>query len=411
MPKPILMMIATLACSLVLPADRVHAQVNNSVYSMFGVGGMLDNSFGINKSLGGTGIAFQSEVSMNYVNPASYIGIMPYSFNLELGAYDIFNTSETANASQSDADFNFSYFSASWYLSKRWVLCLGLAPYSSVDYEIDSMDEIEGEPVSFAKKYTGSGGLSRVYLGNSFRIVKGLVVGFNASFILGVIKETEIAVRDANFTGYEFNNKRSVTGGYLDFGTQYSWDINDYRYTAGFVYGGGRTLNTTDEREFVYNGTMTTLEDDNDSDVEIPQKFGVGISMKKGSQFRIGVDYERKNWSDIRFTNPNLQIRNSERISTGLEYAVIQRENWLKNIYFRLGANYNKTYLQIDKVPINSSAVTLGVGIPFADASFLNLAVEYGKEGTLRKGLVKNSYWVYYLSFSLHEFWMRTKRY
>ena len=66
----------------------------NSVYSMFGVGQIIDNSFGINKSLGGTGIAFQSGSSVNYLNPASYLGIPPNSFILEIGVYGIYNKSE-----------------------------------------------------------------------------------------------------------------------------------------------------------------------------------------------------------------------------------------------------------------------------------------------------------------------------
>ena len=45
---------------------------------------------------------------------------------------------------------------------------------------MNSNDEIEGEFTSFEKNFKGTGGLSRVYLGNSFKIYKGLAVGFNA---------------------------------------------------------------------------------------------------------------------------------------------------------------------------------------------------------------------------------------
>jgi len=56
--------------------NSLKAQARKSVYSMFGVGQIIDNSFGVNKSLGGTGIAFQSGREINYINPASYIGIV-----------------------------------------------------------------------------------------------------------------------------------------------------------------------------------------------------------------------------------------------------------------------------------------------------------------------------------------------
>jgi hypothetical protein len=32
--------------------------------------------------------------------------------------------------------------------------------------------------------------------------------------------------------------------------------------------------------------------------------------------------------------------------------------------------------------------------------------VEYGEEGTLNKGLIKNSYWMLYVSVSFRELWI-----
>ena len=43
----------------------LQAQVKKSTYSMFGVGQLADNNYGVNKSLGGTGIAFKSGNAMN----------------------------------------------------------------------------------------------------------------------------------------------------------------------------------------------------------------------------------------------------------------------------------------------------------------------------------------------------------
>ena len=395
-----------IACSIFIFTNSLEAQVKNSVYSMFGVGQIIDNSFGINKSLGGTGIAFQSAGrSINYLNPASYIGILPNSFNMELGAYGILNRSENGYTSQTNGDINFSYCSLSLYVTNWWAAIFGIVPFSSVDYEINSNDEIEGEFTSFEKNFKGTGGLSRVYLGNSFKIYKGLAIGFDASFIFGPFTQTETAVSTDSFTGYELKNQRTAYSFYLDYGLQYSIRNSDWLYSVGLIYGADKKLNTIDKLEFTYNETTSSLEQDEQLDIKIPQKLGLGLSVKKGNNFRAGFDYEWKNWSNINFSNPNLDTKDSNRFSIGVEYSPGQRDNWLKSLFYRLGANYKNSYLEIDYTEINSTGVNFGVGIPCGEISMFNLSIEYGEEGTLSKGLIKNSYWMFYLNFSVHEIW------
>ncbi len=403
--KQILVLVTV--CSTFISTHSLKAQIKNSIYSMFGVGQLIDNSYGINKSLGGTGIAFQSGRSINFLNPASYLGILPNSFNIEIGAYGIFNRSENEYTSQTDGNINISYFSASLYFKSWWAFCFGIVPFSSIDYEINFSDEIGGELTSFEKTFKGTGGVNRFFMGNSFKIYKGLVVGFNTSCLFGPITQTETAVSNDNFTGYELRNKHTVLSLYLDYGLQYSIGDNDWLYTIGFIYGTGKKLNTTNEREFTYNGTISTLEQDEPLSIKIPQKFGIGISVKKNHNFRAGFDYERRNWSIINFPNPNLNTKNSDRFSMGVEYSPGREGNWLKSLYYRLGANYKNSYLEIKNTPINSKGINFGIGIPQGETNNFNISIEYGEEGTLRKGLIKNNYWVFYLSFSLHEFWIK----
>jgi hypothetical protein len=395
------------ALSAAIFANSLKAQVKNSVYSMFGVGQIIDHSYGVNKSMGGTGIAFQSGTSMNYLNPASYLGVLPQSFNVELGVSGIYNRAENRHTYQSDGDINVSFFSASPYLKNWWAFCFGIAPFSSIGYEINSSDEVGGELTTFEKNFKGSGGLSRAYAGNSFKIYKGLALGFNASYIFGLFTQTETAVSDDDFAGYELKNKRSAGSFYLDYGLQYSIKNKNWLYTIGLIYGDSKELSTTDEREFTYNETTSSLEADDKSSIRIPRKIGIGFSVKKEQDFRAGFDYEWKNWAAINFNNPYLNARNSNRFSMGLEYSHAPRYDWLNRIFFRVGANYQSSYLEVKNIPINSKGMNIGVGIPFSSINTINLSIEYGEEGTLDKKLIKNNYWQFYLSFSIHEFWLK----
>ena len=390
--------------SIIVASGSLKAQAKNSVYSIFGIGQIIDDSYGINKSLGGTGIAFQSGRTINYLNPASYLGIAPNSVVMETGIYGIYNTSKSDNTSQTDSDLNFSYFSTSFYLSQWWAFSFGIAPFSSINYEINSEDDIEGELTSFEKKFKGSGGLKRIYFGNSFNVFDRLNIGFNTSFIFGSITQVESALNNDDFAGYELKTERDAYSFYLDYGMQYSYSYNDWLYSIGLTYGASQELNTKDDVEFTYGGITSSIEQDEQSPVRIPQKFGIGIAAKHGPNFRAGFDYQWKNWSDINFSNINFEAKNSNRFSAGVEYSPGTRDKFYNRFFYRFGTNYKISYLEIDNTPINSFGVNLGIGIPYDDKSIFNLSFEYGEEGTLDKGLIKNSYGVMYFNFSLHEF-------
>ena len=388
--------------------DSLNAQVKNSIYTMFGVGQLIDKDFGVNKSLGGTGIAFQSGRSINYSNPASYLGIFPNSFNMELGVYGVYNKSENKNASQTDADINFSYFSANFYVTEWWASGFGIIPFSYVDYKINSTDQIGGELTTYEKSFSGKGRLNQIYLGNSFEIYDGLTVGFNASYIFGLITQTETAVENSSLAEYVIKNERSAHNFYLDYGLQYSLNYNSWKYTVGLIYASGKKLNTSDDLTFTYSGATDTLKHDEPKAIQIPQKLGIGISLNNNNNFRAGFDYQWQDWSGASFANPNLDTKNSNRFSIGIEYSPGQNKNsdsWLNTLIYRLGTNYNSSYLKIDNTPINSMGLTLGVGIPYDRTNTINFSVEYGEEGTLNKGLIKNSYFMFYLNISMYEFW------
>jgi hypothetical protein len=395
--------VLTITSITFIVSNSLNAQVKNSLYSMFGVGQLSDDNYGINKSLGGTGIAFQSGRSINYSNPASYLGIFPNSFNIELGLYGIYSRSENNIITQTDGDVKFHYFSASMYLKNWWASCFGIVPFSFIDYEIHSIDAIGGELTSFGKNFKGTGGLRRIYLGNSLRIYKGLAVGFNASYLFGIIKQTETANSNESFTGYEIKNECTAQSYYLDYGMQYSIRKDAWLYTAGLIYGASKRMNSNNDLEFTYNGLTSPLKPDKRPGIKIPQKIGLGISINNGNNFRAGFDYKWENWSKITNSNANFDTKNSKRFSIGMEYSPSPRDSWFKVFIYRLGANYKNSYLQINNTPINSLGITFGVGIPFYGADICNLSVEYGEEGTLNKRLIKSSYWLFCLSLSAHQ--------
>lgn len=385
-----------------------YGQVKNSIYSMMGIGQLNNNSFGINRSLGGTGIAFKSGKSINYLNPASYLGIAKKSQIVEVGLYGIYSNSITSSKTQYESDINFDYLSLGFYSTPWWSFSLGITPFSYVDYKIKSEDQIEGELTQLEKIYEGSGGLNRLYFGNSFNLYGGLFVGFNLDYIVGPITKTETTEGLNGSAEYEVSHKYTASGLYLDYGLQYSLKVNSINYTFGAIYGAGKSLNTTDELEFTYGETVTALNQDNEENFYIPEKIGIGLALEIENNLRIGIDYEWNEWANTNFLNDYLNTKNSSRYSLGIEYTPLNRRMnnpWYNDLIYRIGANYQSSYLEIRNKNINAYALNLGLGIPYDNSSIINLTVEYGREGTTDNNLILNNYLKFYASFSIHEFW------
>lgn len=385
-----------------------YGQVKNSIYSMMGIGQLNNNSLGINRALGGTGIAFKSGKSINYLNPASYIGIAEKSNVLEVGIYDIYSNSVTSNLTQYENDLNFDYLALGFYSTSWWAISVGLTPFSYVDYKITSEDQIEGELTELQKYYEGSGGLNRLYFGNSFKLYDGLFLGFNLDYIVGPITKTETTTGLDGSTEYEVSHNYTASGLYIDYGIQYTLKWNDLNYTFGAIYGAGKSLNTTDVLEFTYGETITVLDQDDEENFYIPEKIGIGLAIEKENNLRIGLDYEWNGWESVNFLNDYLNTRNSSRYSIGIEYTPIDRRinnPWYNDLLYRIGANYQDSYLEIRNKRISSFAFNVGLGIPYDKSSIINLTIEYGREGTTNNNLILNNYLKFYASFSLHEFW------
>ncbi len=194
---------------LLIITNRSLAQVKNSIYSMYGIGQVIENNYGINRAMGGTGIAFQSGNSINTLNPASYLGVSPNSFTIETGIYGIYNRASDGNITQTNGDINISYFLADLYINKWWAISFGILPVSSVDYQINSSDQVNGELTTYEKTYTGSGGISQGYIGQSFKLLKGLTLGINTAYYIGDLIQTETGGGDNSYTEYELENKKN----------------------------------------------------------------------------------------------------------------------------------------------------------------------------------------------------------
>jgi hypothetical protein len=397
---------------LLLIYSNSTAQITSSPYTLFGAGRIEDNGFGVNKALGGTGIAFQSKKSLNNINPASYSAIDSLSFLFEAGVFGKFTVYNTASERQQRFDGNLRYLAMGLRLTKWWAGSAGIVPYSSVHYYIQTSEQIAGELTNYIKTFTGEGGINQFYLSNALKPFKNLSFGINASYIFGSITQKESMNASDNFEGYLISKTNYLHNYYFDFGIQYSIWHKKWKYTTGIIYGNSKNLKTTSDYVLIFNDDTTAL-DYKKKYFTIPAMYGIGICIEN-ELFRVGFDYKRRDWQGIKFANPQLSIRNSERFSFGAEFRISNdyKVAGYKRFYYRLGLNHEKSYLIINKKAINSRALTLGIGIPIRnELSMVNISFETGVNGTISKGLIRENYYMLHFNLTLHDLWFQKSKY
>jgi hypothetical protein len=393
-------------CSI-LPVIEASAQIALSPYSIFGLGSIEENSMGANKAMGGTGIAFSSKHSINFLNPASYDGIDSLVTIYELGCYAQYSSSKSSNKSQVLFDANIKYLAMGFRIAPRIATSFGITSYSKIGYNINVSSPIEGSPSLYNKTFSGEGGVNQLYLGNSVKITNNFVLGINAVYLFGTVSHSETS--DA--FGYSFKNLTYLSNININYGLNYQIVNNRWKYTIGLIYNNGKTLTTKNETALKIDNETETIKS-RSSTFKIPKDYGIGLSVSK-DYFRLGIDYEMKKWKDVDFANPLLKTRNSNRLSLGVEFpspGINRGTN--RMMYYRFGAEYNGSYLIIDNIPINYRSVSFGTGIPVKGVlSVINLSLELGQNGTKKGGLFKENFCTLHIDVSLKDYWFVKRKY
>ena len=165
----------------------LQAQNNlTSPYSRFGLGNLSNVVHPEFSSLGGAAISMNGLLTINNYNPASYSFIKQQRFIMSVGVNSKYLSIANNNKVNHSFDAGLSNLNFAFSLNEKWAASFGILPYSQVAYSFSQSDSsyINGQtPQEVNYLYSGSGGLSRFYLGSSFLLDKSLSFGVNVSYL------------------------------------------------------------------------------------------------------------------------------------------------------------------------------------------------------------------------------------
>jgi len=418
---------------------------DNSPYSRYGIGDISDRNFYSSQFMGGLGASLNDQYQINIVNPASLGGLTATTF--DIGLYAEYSGLKDNSVQNFDYNWNgnLSYMSLAIPLQNRvndllerkvrnttYAMAFTLMPYSTVGYNIATLDQTDPNIGDFSRIFRGSGGTYQFLYSAGIRHKK-FSGGFNVGYLFGKIEnERAVLFNQLEEPYFSFANETtSLTGFVWTGGLMYTHTLNKKalddkktlevkRITFG-VHGNSNTsFNTTtdafsgSERRlqstFAQRDTLEGFPKTIEGSGTLPAQLGIGATYYKGANFALGVNYETNSWSQFASDIVNNNLKDTYKLSFGGFYRPNYKSisSYLSRIYYRFGVHYQT--VPSEEIAANAGktvkdyGINIGFGLPFfyqRKISHANLGLSAGLRGP--GTAVEEQYWKISFSFSFND--------
>jgi len=416
------------------------AQVDlSSPYSIFGPGIPHQGVTVSQAGMGGSGMAFIELYRMNTLNPAALAYHLEPIF--ETSGVGTFSTFKTNTGSFKSRSFELNNLSLTFPIKRGvWGLTVGLEPYTTVGYDVNSASPDPSLTTTPVTKYSGDGGINKGYLGMAYKIydkvdsagnTSGMAIGSNFNYLFGTVDHNrQIAFpEEPAVQGLRIKESVLMRDVNFDFGVQYHTNLikrsatrTDYlKLNIGATYSTGVDINSQ-KNSLVHNfnvnplavgDTLSILEMEK-GHVTLPSRIVAGVGLdyisKKRRRYRFAIDYSTQQWSqyDEVFADQQktFQFRDNHILSTGLEYTPsLGSTKYLRTVEYRVGFKFEETNIDIDGTAINDVGMSFGLTLPLhhrrgLTKSAFHISGQYGTYGTTDNGLIQEDYFKLYVGFS-----------
>lgn len=401
-------------------------QGTSSPYSFYGIGDVRFKGTAENRLMGGVSV-FTDSIHINLQNPASYTGLKLTT--LSIGGS--FNTSRynALNANEKAQRTTVDYLAVGLPVSSKFGAVFGLIPYSSVGYRIrtEGLEDVSGESNNVIRKYNGTGGVNKAFLGLAYQIMPNLSVGLDVNYNFGNIETTNINKVTSFQYGIMETNNSELSGFNVNLGLMYQRKLtNKLDLYGGLTYTPESKLTSDNERVLSsiayseeYDSTiMSSLDSENSKvNMKLPSKFSFGGGVGQKRKWLAGAEITLQQSSKMgnRFNDiTNVTFENSIRYNLGGYFIPNYNSfsNYFSKVVYRAGFRYETTGMVINNESIRDYSFTAGFGLPLGGSfSNLNIGVELGRRGTAKALLVEENYANVIMSLSLNDKWFVKRRY
>lgn len=407
----------TLLASLALLIAGIGVvQAQNSTltpYSHFGYGILRDNATSAQQSMGGIGYAMSSGRQINVMNPASYARIDSLTFLFDIGVdvTALWQNEQGADGKQlSDKQVGggLNYITMQFPLGKRMGMSVGILPFSAVGYAFGN---------TIDNGYTnrnGSGSLNQVYLGIAGRIVGGLHVGVNVSYLFGTTINDTYAIANSGYTSL-YEDELAVRDYRIQAGLQYTQRLGNDLWTVGLTYTPQKSL-LGHLRTYAYdlNADQSSLlksETKTKDLYGLAATYGAGINYLHNRRLMLEADFTYQPWSDVKYQGEKGSLADRYKVAVGMQFQPSYRGSYLRTIQYRAGGYYNRDYLVVRGNNVREYGASVGLGLPVPGfKTMVNLGFGWVHRQAHPSPLIKENYFNFTLGINFNEMWFRKSK-
>lgn len=424
--RQILILLAT-ATFAVAPAALNAQEISLnafSPYTMYGVGELHTPGTVAQRSMGGVGVAMQSNLVHNPLNPAALGNMMQQSFIFNFGLEGQNFYAKQGDAKTSFNSFNVRDIAIQFPITKRLAMSASVTPYSSVGYRIlteEKNPDVLADIGYVDYYYTGEGSITEAKLAMGWEPFKRFYIGASAMFYIGDIDRfnttriTALTAGQGTFSSASKLNNLSASRIMGNVGVQYHIIMKPKAaLTVGAVYDFGGELKAK-TKEFISSNNVfsdTVSMKKGVSPIALPRSISAGLYFHS-PKVVAGFDYVYQDWeSKNEYDEVNkVGYTNTHTYKLGVQFTPNRGDvrRVLNRWSYRMGARYGQSYMTFYGTKLPEVALTLGVGIPIKlfGTSSIDVGVELGRRGTLSNGLIRDNYFKISLGMSMfgEDYW------
>ncbi|QBZ97484.1 hypothetical protein [Flavobacterium sangjuense] len=408
----------------------------SSPYSFYGIGDIKFKGTIENRSMGSLSV-FPDSIHINIQNPAHFASLKLTGLALG-GTYG--NTKSKTETQEAKARrTTLDYLAIGVPVSSKVGIGFGLIPYSSIGYkiqkniydiksttDINGITHIDTIGAKFSK-YTGKGGVNKVFLGFGYRLTKKINIGADIQYNFGTIETSNLRYQTLPLLQYgsRETNVSEVRGVNVDLGITYQTKVNaKYSFFSSLAYTpeAELTLGNTRNIDIVQvSSSVSVIERENiaveDTKIKLPAKLTFGSGFGEVKKWLVGAEITLLNNSVMsnRFTDiQGATFENSVRYTLGGFFIPNYNSysNYYKRIVYRGGLRYENTGLVIQNKSMNDFAANIGLGMPLSGTfTNINIGLEIGKRGTKYYNLVEENYINISVGLSLSDKWFVKRKF
>jgi hypothetical protein len=384
---------------------------NSSSYSRLGLGDVEYTYSARRAGMGDLGVSVADADFINTLNPAGW-----YKLNdtrIEFGLY--FNGMFLSDNNNSGyfGKAQFSGFTVAFPASRLYGIGIaaGLVPYSNVSYNTEQTFYTSNP---YKLSYDGSGGLTKAFIGTSYKLPFNLVLGSSLDYYFGNLNyKSRLDFLDSPDSYAEYENSYRPDGVGYTFGfispnlnsLTDSGSVSDLRLGGSLSYIGNLNIDS------IVTSTSSTSTDTvsyGKANADIPFRLTLGVSTVFNKEYLLSLDYSYQPWANYKINGiGSSELRNFNKFSLGFEYRPERNPgaSFWEQIMWRAGLSYEGTQYLVNNQGINQYSVSGGFSMPFNNENTLDVAVLYSMRGSKDLNLIKENDIRISLGISFGEVW------